>query len=249
VTIGTRAELGAIRRVGRVVAATLAEMQRATVPGVTTAELDAVAARVFAAHGARSAPQRTYGFPGLTCISVNDEIVHGVPGTRVVRPGDVVKLDVTAELDGFVADAAVTVLVPPAAPDARRVRRAARRAFERALAVARPGVRISELGRVVERTVEAHGCSVLRELTGHGVGRTIHESPSVPNYFSPFTLGVLREGLVIALEPIVSRRPARVLEGADGWTLRTHDRSLAAHHEHTIVITASGAEVVTRPAA
>ena len=248
-TVKSQSELLGMRRAGRVVAEALAAMQRDAVPGVTTADLDGVAARVFAGHGARSAPQLTYGFPGVTCISVNDEIVHGVPGARVIVAGDVVKLDVTAQLDGFVADAAVTVLVPPARPDARRVRRAARRAFERAVELARPGVRIAELGRAVERTVREHGCSVLRELTGHGVGRTIHESPVVPNYFSPLTLGILREGMVIALEPIVSLRPSRVIEGDDGWTLRTHDHALAAHHEHTIVITAAGAEIVTRAAA
>lgn len=248
-TIKSEFELAGMRRAGRVVAEALAAMQRATAPGVTTAQLDAVAAGVFVAHGARSAPQLTYGFPGATCISVNDEIVHGVPGARAITAGDVVKLDVTAQLDGYIADAAVTVLVAPARPDARRVRRAARRAFQSALELARPGVRIAELGRAVERTVREHGCSVLRELTGHGVGRTIHESPVVPNYFSPFTVGVLREGMVIALEPIVSLRPSRVVEGDDGWTLRTHDRAIAAHYEHTIVITAHGAEIVTSAAA
>lgn len=248
-TLNSRRDLAGLRRAGAVVAETLRAMELAARPGVRTGELDEIAARTFRRHGARSAPQLAYEFPGTTCISVNEEIVHGVPGDRVLEPRDVVKLDVTAELDGYVADAAVTVLIPPAHPAARRLRKCARRAFERACAVVKPGVRVAELGRVVEDEVRKWDCAVVRELRGHGVGRAIHEAPSIPNYYSPLTEGVLHEGLVIALEPIVSERPARVVEEPDGWTLRTHNRVLAAHYEHTIVITASGAEVVTRRAA
>jgi methionyl aminopeptidase len=248
-TLSSKGDLAGLRRAGAVVAETLRAMQAAARPGVRTDELDAVAAGVFRRHGARSAPQLTYDFPAFTCISVNDQIVHGIPGKRVLAPRDVVKLDVTAELDGYVADAAVTVLIPPAQPEARRLRRCVRRAFEQALALIRPGLRVAELGRAVEDEVKRWECSVVRELRGHGVGRSIHEAPSIPNYYSPLTEGVLHEGLVIALEPIVSERPARVVTEADGWTLRTHNRALAAHYEHTIVITADGCEVVTMLAA
>src|SRR3712207_4094437 len=248
-TLSSQGDLAGLRRAGAVVAETLQAMEAAAHPGVRTEELDAVAARIFRRHGARSAPQLAYDFPALTCISVNDEIVHGIPGARVLEPRDVVKLDVTAELDGYVADAAVTVLIPPAQPAARRLRKCARRAFERALAVVKPGLRVAELGRAVEQEVERWDCAVVRELRGHGVGRSIHEAPSIPNYYSPLTEGVLQEGLVIALEPIVTVRPARIVEEPDGWTLRTHNRALAAHHEHTIVITAEGAEVLTMMAA
>jgi methionyl aminopeptidase len=248
-TLSSKRDLDGLRRAGAVVAETLQAMEAAAVPGVRTDELDAIAERIFRRHGARSAPQLAYDFPGVTCISVNDQIVHGIPGERVLAPRDVVKLDVTAQLDGFIADAAVTVLVSPAQPAGRRLRKCVRRAFERALAVVRPGLRVAELGRAVEDEVARWDCAVLRELRGHGVGRAIHEPPSIPNYYSPSTDGVLHEGLVIALEPIVSERPARVVEEPDGWTLRTHNRALAAHHEHTIVITADGAEVVTMLAA
>jgi methionyl aminopeptidase len=248
-TVSSQSELAGLRRAGAVVAETLQAMEAAACPGVRTDELDAVAARIFRRHGARSAPQLAYDFPALTCISVNDQIVHGIPGERVLEPRDVVKLDVTAELDGYIADAAITVLVPPAQPVARRLRKCVRRAFERALAVVKPGLRVAELGRVVEEEVKRWDCAVVRELRGHGVGRSIHEPPSIPNFYSPLTEGVLHEGLVIALEPIVSERPARVVEEPDGWTLRTHNRTLAAHYEHTIVITAGGAEVVTKLAA
>jgi methionyl aminopeptidase len=248
-TLSSQGDLAGLRRAGAVVAETLRAMETAARPGVRTAELDAVAARIFRRYGARSAPQLAYGFPGFTCISVNDQIVHGVPGDRVLAPRDVVKLDVTAELDGYVADAAVTVLIPPTQPVARRLRKCVRRAFECAFAVVKPGLPVRELGRAVEDEAKRWECSVVRELRGHGVGRAVHEPPSIPNYYSPLTEGVLREGLVIALEPIVSERPARVVEEPDGWTLRTHNRTLAAHYEHTVVITAAGAEVVTTLAA
>jgi methionyl aminopeptidase len=248
-TLSSQRDLAGLRRAGAVVAETLRAMEAAARPGIRTAELDEVATRIFRGHGARSAPQLAYGFPGTTCITVNDQVVHGVPGERVLEPRDVVKLDVTAELDGYIADAAATVLIPPAQPAGRRLRKCARRAFERACAVARPGLPVAELGRVVEDEVGRWDCSVMRELRGHGVGRAVHEAPSIPNYYSPLTEGVLHEGLVIALEPIVSERPARVVGSPDGWTLRTHNRSLAAHYEHTIVITAAGAEVVTMRAA
>jgi methionyl aminopeptidase len=248
-TLSSQGDLAGLRRAGAVVAETLHAMAVAARPGVRTAELDDIAAQVFRRHGARSAPQLAYGFPGTTCISVNDEVVHGIPGARTLEPRDVVKLDVTAELDGYIADAAVTVLIPPAQPVARRLRKCVRRAFECALAVVKPGLPLAELGRTVEDEVRKWDCSVMRELRGHGVGRSIHEPPSIPNYYSPLTEGVLHEGLVIAVEPIVSERPARVVEEPDGWTLRTHNRALAAHYEHTIVITASGAEVVTKRAA
>jgi methionyl aminopeptidase len=248
-TLNSTGDLSGLRRAGAVVAEALQAMEAAVRPGIRTEELDAIAERIFRRHGARSAPQLAYDFPGVTCISVNEQIVHGIPGERMVEPRDVVKLDVTAELDGYVADAAVTVLVPPAQPAGRRLRKCVRRAFERAWRVARAGLPVSELGRAVEEEVRKWDCAVVRELRGHGVGRAIHEPPSIPNYYSPLTEGQLHEGLVIALEPIVSETPARIVEEADGWTLRTHNRTLAAHYEHTIVITAAGAEIVTARAA
>lgn len=245
-TLSSQSDLDALRRVGRLVALALQAMRTAARPGMTTAELDAVGAAFLRRHGARSAPQLAYGFPGFTCISVNDEIVHGVPGPRVLKPRDVVKIDVTAELDGYVADAAVTVILPPAAPRARQLRECARAAFGRALGAARAGNRVAEIGRAVEQEVRRRGFSVLRDLTGHGVGRTIHESPSVPNYYSPFIPGLLTDGLVLAVEPLVSAEPAEVVEEPDGWTLRTDNHCLAAHHEHTIVITRGAPLVVTQ---
>jgi methionyl aminopeptidase len=188
-------------------------------------------------HGARSGPHLLYGFPAWTCISVNDEAVHGIPGSRVVAAGDLVKLDVTAELDGFLADAAVTVPVPPVSAEAQRVMQSARAAFGRALEVARAGRRVNEIGGRVEGEVRRRGFAVMRELAGHGIGRSIHEEPTVFNYPEPRARQPLTEGLVLTIEPIVAQRSGRCVEDPDGWTIRTADGGLSAHHEHTLVIT------------
>jgi methionyl aminopeptidase len=235
-TVSSKSDLAALERVGALVGQTLREMENAARPGITTAELDAIGAAFLRRHGARSAPQLSYDFPGFTCISVNEQIVHGVPGARVLAPGDVVKIDVTAELDGFVADAAITVTLPPVSAEARRLRKCAQRAFAQAMEIARAGTPIREIGRAVEDEVKRCDFSVVREMCGHGVGRTIHENPSVPNFYSVLTQGTLTTGMVLAIEPIISAQPARVVEEPDGWTLRTHNGALAAHYEHTVVI-------------
>jgi len=245
-TIRARDELTALEAAGRVVARALAAMRAAVRPGVTTEEIDAIAAGVFAAEGARSAPRLVYAFPGATCISVNDEVVHGIPGSRVIGPGDVVKLDVTAEKDGFMADAAVTVPVAPASPTAARLAACVRSAFAKAFRVARAGVPIRRIGREVENEAKRFGFAVVPELSGHGIGRTIHEAPSVPNFDDPLANRRLEEGMVIAVEPIVAAGSGGSYLARDGWTVRTADRSLAAHHEHTIVVTRGRPIVLTR---
>ena len=236
-------DLQALRRVGRLVGEALAAMEAAAEPGLTTADLDDIGAAVLKAAGARSAPQLVYGFPGFNLLSVNDEIVHGIPGRRRLQPGDVLKLDVTAELDGYIADAARTLVLAPATPVARRLADSARKAFVRATDGARAGELVSSIGRRVERSVKADGFSVVRALSGHGVGRTIHEAPTVPNYCDRRQRDVLTEGLVLTIEPIISERPCRAVDDRDGWTVRTSNGSLSAHYEETIVIT-SGAPIV-----
>jgi methionyl aminopeptidase len=236
-SVGGEGDRRGLREVGRVVRIVLDTMRRSLKAGVSTAELDGVAGRVLAANGARHAPRLDLDFPGDSCISVNDEAVHGVPGERVIRAGDLVKLDVVAEKDGYFADAAVTVAVLPAPDERQRLVACARAAFGRAMQVARAGMPVSAVGRAIEGEVRRRGFWVLRELCGHGVGRRIHEAPSVPNFADPGASAVLTEGLVIAVEPIISARPTRVIEGSDGWTLRTADGSLAAHYEHTLIVT------------
>lgn len=236
-------ELEALRAAGAVVRRVLDGMKQQVRPGVTTAQLDAIGAEIIKENGARSAPATVYGFPGSNCISLNEEAVHGIPGNRSLRNGDLLKLDVTIEKDGFMADAAETVGVGSITPEAQRLMACARRAFEKAMLVARAGFRVSEIGRVIEREVRRNGFSVVRELGGHGIGRTIHEEPRIPNYADPDAREVLTEGLVIAVEPIIAAGSGRTMLSRDGWTMRTADRRPAAHYEHTIVIT-KGAPVL-----
>lgn len=248
-SIESDADWEGLRAAARIARDTLDLMERAVRPGVTTRQLDALAAERFAATGARSAPAMVYGFPGTVLLSVNDEIVHGVPGDRILAGGDLVKLDVTVEKDGYVVDAARSLVVAPAGDTARRLVACAEAAFRAALEVARAGVRVSEIGRAVEQEVHRHGFHVVPELAGHGVGRTIHEPPTVPNRWDPRQRDVLTDGLVLTIEPLISAGPARPVQGADGWTIRTSDASLAAHHEHTLVITCGRPVVLTDEAA
>jgi len=244
-TISSKEDIAGMCHVGQLVGLTIQEMKAAAKPGMTTAELDRVGADFLRRHGARSAPREAYAFPGFTCLSVNDEVVHGIPGPRRMQPGDVLKIDVTAEIGGYVADAAITVVLPPAAPQARKLRRCAEAAFDRALDAARVGNRVAEIGRAVDSEVRRHGFRVIRELSGHGVGRQIHEPPTVHNYFDWRHRDELHDGLVLAIEPILAAEPARIVTDADGWTVRTHNRCLAAHYEHTVVITKGKPKVLT----
>ncbi|CAN5877290.1 type I methionyl aminopeptidase [soil metagenome] len=235
-SIGSTADWDGLREVGRVARLMLESLTAQVRPGVTTGALDDIAAGLLEAHGARSAPAAVYGFPGHVLISVNDEIVHGIPGPRRIRAGDLVKIDVTIEKGGYVADAARSVVVEPGSATA---------AFAAALSVARAGVRVNQIGRVVEREVRRRGFTVVEGLAGHGVGRTIHEEPSVPNRYDAAQRDVLTEGLVLTIEPMISTGSPRVVQGTDGWTLRTWDGSLSAHHEHTVVITRGAPIVLT----
>jgi methionyl aminopeptidase len=244
-TIRSSAELTGMTEIGRLVGLAVREMSAAAQPGLTTAELDRIGATFLRKHGARSAPQLTYDFPGFNCISVNDQVVHGVPGPRRLCEGDVVKIDVTAELGGYIADAAVTLVLPPATQRAFDLRDCASAAFDCALGAVRAGGKLAEIGRRVEQEVERRGFSVVRELGGHGVGRAVHEKPSVLNFYSSEVRETLAEGLVLAVEPIISEKPARILEESDGWTLRTSNRCLAAHYEHTVVVTSGEPLVLT----
>jgi methionyl aminopeptidase len=214
-------------------------------PGVTTRELDEIGGRVFAWAGARSGPQLDYGFPGVNCISVNDEAVHGIPSKRRLRNGDLVKLDVTAELDGFYADACVSVAVGDAAPSTRKLAAASRAALNRALASARAGVPINHVGHTIQTAVAAQGYSVCPDLMGHSIGRRIHEPPNIPNYDAPGFDQPLTEGLVITIEPIIAAGNGAVYTTRDGWTIKTQDGSYAAHTEHSVVITAGAPLILT----
>jgi methionyl aminopeptidase len=236
-SITTSEQFEKLRACGQIVAKALRAMAAQIRPGITTAELSEIGAKVLAQHGARSSPPMVYNFPGAVCISVNDEVVHGIPSDRVIQPGDLVKLDLTAEKDGYHTDSAVSIEVPPSSGQAHNLAHCAEKAFRRALQAAHSGNRIKDIGRAVQREVHRRGFQIVPELGGHGIGRTIHESPAVPNYADPQTLGTLTEGLVITIEPIIVAGTGQVSLGPDGWTVRTTDGTLSAHYEHTVVMT------------
>lgn len=238
-------ELAGMRAAGTVVRLMLEAMRAAVHPGITTAELDEVGAGVMRQQGAQSAPALVYGFPGVNCISLNDEAVHGIPGARALESGDLVKLDVTIEKNGFMADAAVTVAVGEVTEERQNLIACAERAFAKAMLVARAGFRVWEIGRAVEREVRRSGFSVIRELAGHGIGHTIHEAPRVPNYPDPRDNQFLTEGLVITVEPIIAAGSGKVFVAPDKWTMVTADHRPSAHYEHTLVITKGAPMLLT----
>jgi methionyl aminopeptidase len=230
-------DLDGMREAGRITTETLDALQNAVAEGITTGELDAIAKDVLDRNDARSAPAIVYGFPGTVLISINDEIVHGIPGARRLGRGDLVSLDVTIEKDGFIADAARSVIVGKGSKTARDLIAAAESSLKAALQVARAGNHVNEIGRAVHNEVRRRGFTVVHGLCGHGVGRTIHEEPQVPNVYDRWQRDVLTEGLVLTIEPMITAGSAQPVQSPDGWTLKTRDGSLAAHCEHTLVIT------------
>jgi methionyl aminopeptidase len=237
-TIETEKELEGLKRIGRIVGLTLQEMGNSVRPGMTTLELDEIGARFMARHGARSAPQMTYDFPGATCISINEEVAHGIPGERLIAPGDLVNIDVSAELDGYVADTGGTFVVPPAAPQKLRLCHATKLALRDAMAQAVAGQPLSLIGLAVQKIAKQKGYKVIKNLGSHGVGRHLHEEPRfIAGYYDPHDRRKLWDGLVITIEPFLSTRTDHVEESGNGWTLVGPRGNLAAQYEHTVVIT------------
>ncbi len=249
-TISSQDDLNGLRLIGRIVAEVLRDMLDAIEPGMTTAELDVTGQRLLDRHGVRSAPRLAYDFPGATCISINEEAAHGVPGERVIRAGDVVNVDVSAELDGYFADTGGTRVVPPSTPLKDRLCRATRLALHEAMKAIRAGNRINGIGRAVQRTARASGFRVIRNLAGHGIGRSLHESPEgIVSYYEHDDRRLLHEGMVIAVEPFLSTRSTHVEEAADGWTLIGARGNLSAQFEHTLIVTRAAPIVLTTTAA
>lgn len=246
-TIETEDDVVALTRIGRIVSSVLHAMLAAAEPGMTTRELDALGERLLDRQGARPAPRLTYGFPGATCISINEEAAHGIPGDRIIRPGDVLNVDVSAELGGYFADTGGTVIVPPTNPLKTRLCHATRTALEQAMKQARAGQPIHAIGAAIERTAKAYGLRIIENLGSHGVGRALHEEPEhIPGYFEATDRRVLSEGLVITIEPFLSTKSRVVTETADGWTLVGARGNLSAQYEHTMIITKGEPIVVTR---
>ncbi|HMG42698.1 MAG TPA: type I methionyl aminopeptidase [Acidimicrobiales bacterium] len=248
-TIEDDDDLIALRRVGRAVAEARDAMLKAVAPGVTTGELDTVGMDVLRRHGARSAPMLAVQFPAATCISINDEAAHGIPSpTRTLQEGDLVNVDVSAELDGYWADTGASAPVGEVAPIATRLLEATRGAQRDAMDAARAGRPMRHVARAVQRRAHREGFTVLANLWGHGVGGFLHEPPSVPFVDMPRNTTVLWEGLVLAIEPFLSTGGTSAVEGTDGWTLHTDDGSLSAQFEHTMVVTKGKPLVLTASA-
>jgi methionyl aminopeptidase len=246
-TIETQDDVHALTRIGRIVSLTLQRMLDAAEPGMTTRQLDVIGERFLREHGARSAPQLTYDFPGSTCISINEEAAHGIPGERVIRAGDVLNVDVSAELDGYFADTGGTIVIPPTAAQKTRLCHATRTALAEAMKGARAGRPINAIGAAIERTAKAYGFKVIENLGSHGVGRALHEEPEhIAGYFDPSDSRVLHEGMVITIEPFLSTKSRTVTESADGWTLVGSPGNLSAQYEHTMIITRGAPIVVTQ---
>ncbi len=244
-TVESEKDMIGLLRIGRVVGLTLKHMQAAVRPGMTTAELDAIGAEYLRKEGAHSAPIITYKFPGTTCISVNDEAAHGIPGSKVIQVGDLLNIDVSAELDGYFADTGATMPILPVAPIKQKLMDCTQDALQKGIAAARAGHPIFEIGRAMENAVKGCGFRIIRDLPGHGVGRKLHEAPSVPSFFNRRASEKLVEGMVITIEPFVSTRANRIYTEDDGWTLKTTDGSPAAQFEHTVIITKDMPVLVT----
>ena len=239
-------DLNGLKAIGRICANVLQHMSTAIQPGMTTAELDLIGRRMLEAAGARSAPESCYAFPGATCISVNEEVAHGIPGDRIIGAGDVLNVDVSAELGGYFADTGGTVVVPPGTAQKTRLCHATRMALAAAMKNARAGQPINGIGAAIERTAKAYGFKVIENLGSHGVGRALHEAPEhIAGYFDPADKRLLTEGMVITIEPFLSTKTRIVTELDDGWTLAGAPGNLSAQYEHTMIITKGEPIVVT----
>jgi len=245
ITCRSSAEIEKLRRVNQLVASILAELRAMVAPGVTTQAIDAHAEARVREAGAQPAFKGYHGYPATVCASINEQVVHGIPSRRGLVEGDVISIDMGAKLDGFFGDCAVTVPVGRVSDEAAELLRVTEEALFHGIEAVRPNARVSDIGAAVQRHVEAHGFSVVREFVGHGIGTSLHEEPQIANYGPGGRGPRLTEGMVLAIEPMVNAGKAAVKVLADGWTAVTRDGSLSAHFEHTVVVTRDGCEILT----
>ncbi|MBA7676770.1 Methionine aminopeptidase 1 [subsurface metagenome] len=238
-------EIAVMRQAGRIVATILGILSKQVRPGMKTKELDIIAGRESERLGAKPSFKGYRGFPANLCVSVNDELVHGIPGERVLNEGDIVSLDFGAIFNGFQGDAAVTIGVGEISPQARQLLETTKAALKAGIAAAYPGARLGDISAAIQNCAESRGYSVVREYTGHGIGREMHEEPQIPNFGQPGTGPVLKRGMTLALEPMVNIGDWHTRLGGNQWTVFTADGSLSAHFEHTIAITDAEPEVLT----
>lgn len=242
-------DLIALRKIGKIVAQCLQYMRSKLEPGITTLELDQLGQVFLEKHGARSAPQLVYNFPGATCISVNEEAAHGIPGTKILSAGDLVNIDVSAELGGYFADTGGSFIIPPESNLKRNLCLATQRALEMAMRSAFAGQPLYSIGRAIEKEAIKNNLTVIENIGSHGVGRALHEEPEfIPGYFDPKDKRILKENQVITIEPFLSTGAREVFDTGDGWTLATSKKYLTAQYEHTMVITKGRPLIMTLPA-
>ncbi|MDB5107016.1 MAG: Methionine aminopeptidase [Fibrobacteres bacterium] len=246
-TIRNQFDIEALRRIGHIVAETLELMKDAIEEGITTLELDAIAEANFRRHRATSAPKKVYNFPGQTCISVNEAIAHGIPSKRKIRKGDLINLDVSAELDGYFADTGFTIPFASVDKEIRMLCECSKRALDKGIAQAMPGAKLNLVGKAIEREAHRNGFNTIRNLTGHGTGGALHEYPDhIFNYYEPKQKGVFGNGMVVAIETFVSTGADSAEDAGDGWTLTTGDRSRVAQYEHSLIVTDQGPIILTQ---
>lgn len=243
----TEQDFNGLKKIGRIVAEIREEMKTATVPGMTTKELDEIGGRLFEEKGAVSAPISQYDFPGYTCISVGHEVAHGIPGKRVIKDGDIVNIDVSGSCDGYFADTGVSFVVGTADAKKQQLCDVAQSSFDRAMTKVKAGSKLSGIGKAVEREAKSHGLAVIRNLTGHGIGKSLHEEPQhILNYYDAWDNTLLKDGMVLAVEPFISEKAENIIELDDGWTFATPDKSLVAQVEHTIIVTKDKPIILTQ---
>lgn len=240
-------EIAHMREAGRIAAIVLAKVAGEVEPGITTARLDEIAVSELRRLGAEASFKGYRGFPASVCVSINEEVVHGIPGGRVLREGEIVSLDFGAQVSGFHGDAAVTVGVGKIGSEARMIIDAASGALEAGIAAAKVGARLGDVSAAIQTYAEARGFSVVREYVGHGIGRDLHEDPQVPNFGVPGEGPLLQKGMTLALEPMVNAGGWRTKVADDGWTVVTADGRLSAHFEHTIAVGESDPDILTQP--
>ncbi|MEK4487168.1 type I methionyl aminopeptidase [Psychrobacillus sp. FSL H8-0484] len=245
--VQTNEELEALKKIGRIVAEVREVMKAATKPGITTKEIDEIGGKLFKENGAISGPMGEYDFPGYTCISVNEEVAHGIPGSRVIKEGDMVNIDVSGSLDGYFADTGISFVVGEGYPEKEKLCAVAESAFNRAMLKVKAGARLNQIGKAVAREAKDNGLHVIMNLTGHGIGKSLHEAPQhVLNYYDAWDPTILKEGMVLAVEPFISEKAEHIVESGDGWTFVTPDKSLVAQIEHTIIVTKEAPILLTK---
>ncbi|MBM7566285.1 type I methionyl aminopeptidase [Paenibacillus sacheonensis] len=237
-TVGSQKDIDGLKEIGKIVAQTIDEMKRRVRVGMTTQELDDIGGRLLNRHGAVSAPKKTYNFPGSTCISINHEIAHGIPGAKKIQAGDLINIDVSAERGGYYADAGHSFTMAPFDPVLTRLCHYTHDTMMKVISSLRHGVKLNEIGRMIQFEAEKGGYRVIKNLCSHGIGKSLHETPQeILPYYNKHDKRVLKEGMVITVEPFLSTGAVFAVEQPDGWTLSAPDNSFTAQHEHTIIIT------------